>query len=280
MAQRFATPMELSTWAEDEGVLDDTLVLGLDPASATIRLGFRLPTAAAPGATPRDRFSATHEELLVFTLTGDGAGAALTITGTPALPAEVEIVGFDWDAPSFAFELRLGDASAHFSAPAVVHEDHGTLSQPIERSWDRAALNLHGAGPLEAGALLAALAGHGVQAALAGNWNGSGQSFGAAFVRNVAAPAVVAPSESLGAWCVTLAGTPATDPAQVWLTGRATATSTYVIIQRSAASPPALVAALVSVLRAWPGLSWGYSGNRLLESDADAAAWLAAPPPA
>ena len=280
MAQRFATPMELSTWAEAEGMLDDTLVLGLEPASASIRFGFRLPTAAAPGATPRDRFSATHEELLVFTLSGDGPGAALTITGTPVLPAEVAIDGFDWDAPSFAFDLRLGDASAHLAAPAVLHEDHGQLSQPITRSWEPGALTLHGAGPLDAGALLAALAARGVTAALAGNWNGSGQSFGAACVRNVAAPTAVAPEASLGAWCVTLAGTPAQDPAHVWLTGRATATSTYVTLQRSAASPPALVAALASVLRAWPGLTWGYSGNRLLESDADAAAWLAAPPPA
>ena len=147
MTQRFATPMELSTWAEDQGVLDDTLVLGLDPATASIRLGFRLPVAAGgAGATPRDRFTATHEELLVFTLTGDDPGAALTITGTPALPTELTIEGYDWDAPSFAFALALGDASAHFAAPAVVHEELGTQSHPIVRSWDPAELALPGAG--------------------------------------------------------------------------------------------------------------------------------------
>ncbi|MCC6995857.1 MAG: hypothetical protein IT370_14700 [Deltaproteobacteria bacterium] len=279
MTQRFATPMELSTWAEDQGVLDDTLVLGLDPATTSLRLGFRLPSDGA-SLTPRQRFSATHEELLVFTLTGDGPGAALTITGSPVLPAALTIEGYDWDAPSFAFTLALGDARAHFTAPAVVHEELGTESHPIMRSWEPGALSLHGAGPLEAGVLSAALASRGVAVDLHGNWNSSGQPFGRAFVRDVAAPTAVAPGASLDGWCVTLAGTPATQPAHVWLLGRATPTSTYVTLQRSAASPPALVAALVSVLRAWPGLSWGYSGNRLLESDADAAAWLAAAPPA
>lgn len=143
---------------------------------------------------------------------------------------------------------------------------------PIVRALDPEKLTFHGTRALTAGELRSAVAARGIDVELFGNWKGSGQMLGSAFVRDVLAPPRLSDAEVLGGgWRVVRAGDAPTSEKGLWIAGQSLTSGTYASIERTATSDAALVEAVVESLAAL--LEWASSGNMLVEDAAGRGAW-------
>lgn len=263
---------DLGAWAQDDGLLDDSIVVRVDPSTQTLTLALALLEERP--VDPRDAFRRQTARYQSFTMRAL-AGGELTVDGELADNAPFEY-GVAEDGEAFGVELDTGDARVRAVARTWSVAYGPELVLPVERSFDATKLTFHGPGPLIAADLREAMLARVWEVALFGNWNGSGQSFGAAFVRKVMAPAPVPDAEALdGAWRIVPTGVPATDGRGVWLSGASSQTSVHASLERTAESDPQLVRALVEGLASLPGLAWAASGNTIVEDAAMRTAWCA-----
>lgn len=264
---------ELSLWAEDEGFLDDSIIVSVDPQDGSLTLALRLLDGGT--GDPRDEFRKTSERYLPFTM--HAGGGAVTVEGElrSHAPFECEPAG---DGEAFGLLLRAGDATVRGVAREwriVLGEE---LEIPIVPALDPAKITFHGPGPITADVLRRGLSARSVEVDLYGNWRGSGQSMGSAFVRDVVTPPPIAEDARLsGAWRMVPKGAGATDGRGLWVSGQSLASSAYAIVERTSASDPRLVRALVETLGSLPAFAWASSGNRLVEDDATRSAWCDSP---
>lgn len=266
---------ELYAWAEDEGAVYDCALLSFDAATGSFVIGAHL--LEDPPADPRDTFRRTHDRYLPFVFTAEANGA-ITVEGDIETPLAMNCNPFDED-DNFGLAFNLDDCTVVARATRWRVTLAPEVTLPVEHWADPETITFHGKGAITAAALQAALASRGSAAQLFGNWHGSGQSFGAAFVRDIATPPAVPPDEALaGAWRIAPSGADATDPRGVWLSGQSSAQSTYATLSREVDADVSLVTALVDALATSPGITWAVSGNTLVE-DADLRTkWIALEP--
>ena len=271
MASRvLASRDELVEWAEDDGALDDSIIIAVGESTLTIGLRFD----EVVGDDPRDDFRKTSRRYLPHVLTAvDGT---VTVEGDlgPDAPFASSLIE---EGDVFGLLLETDDASVRAAARGW----RVAIGEPVEvavvPAFDEMRIAFHGLGPLTSTQVVDALARTGISARMFGNWNGSGQSMGAAFVRDVTAPPPVPDDQPLGgAWRVVPGDAEASDPRGAWISGNAAGQSAYAILERTADTDPALVRALVEALASLPGLAWASSGNRLIEDAATRAAWAGA----
>lgn len=260
---------QLIEWAEDEGALDDSIILAVDPSAASLTIGLRMLESAE--GDPRDAFRRTKEQFLPFTLSSKGGTVA--VQGDLATNASFESSLLE-DGDRFGLVLETGEAEVHASGTAWRVDVGAPIAIAVVPELSPADITFHGNGPVTSTLFGDALRAAGVTAQLFGNWSGSGPSMGAALVRDVKTPRPLAEDEELGgAWRVVPGGAEATDPRGVWILGNSSVHSTYARVERTAKSEPALVRAVVEALASLPGLAWASSGNQLVEGAAGRAAW-------
>ena len=266
---RIGSLEELGEWAADEGLLDDSLVLGVDASS--MNLALCLPEEDVDD--PRDRFRATTRRCFPFTLRAEQGSIGVDGALIPYTPFGYTAIGGE------AFGLELTTSSATIRAAARVWAvSYGEEREvPVVRALDPEKVTFHGARALTAGELRRFVAARGVEAQLFGNWKGSGQMLGSAFVRDVLSPPPLSDAEVLGGgWRIVRAGDAPTSAKGFWVTGQSLTSATYASVERTAASDDALVEAVVESLAAL--LEWGSSGNVLVEDAAARSSWRLALP--
>ncbi len=262
---------EMLRWAEHEGAFDDSVLVSWTESSICVALRI---LEDAP-SDPRDPFRRNTERYQSFTLvlTRDGELSVAGVLESHS-PFECEMVE---EGAAFGLQLRCGEATLRAVATEWSASAGEELVIPIERWLNLPELTFHGPGPVDSQSFLAALAEHGAQCDLYGNWHGSDQSFGAAFVRDVAAPRAIHDAEELAdAWRVVPVGVSPEDLGGLWVTGRSAPGSAYAILQRRAATQCELIRSTMEALASLPGLTWASSGNTLIEEAAGREAWHAA----
>lgn len=263
-----ATLDDLVRWAEDEGALD--MLMSVDEAGGCITVA--LPLLEDPSDDPRDNFRRTSERYKPFTMRAEGG--AVAIDGEFAVPVAISSASVAQEGEAFGLELQVGDARVRAIGSAWSITSGPDIVLPVTAAADPWTITFHGPGPLTSESLRQATEAHGVRVSLFGNWNGSGQSFGAAFVRHILEPAHVQGDEQLpGAWRIVPAGAGALDPRGVWLVGNSLPSAAYATLQRSSQSDPALVRAVAEALVSLPSLDWAHSGNTLIEGADALRAW-------
>ena len=262
--RRLGSLEELGEWAQDEGLLDDSLVLGVDASSMTLALC--LPEDDVDD--PRERFRTTMRRCFPFTLRAEQGSIAVEGALSPYAPFGYAAI----EGEAFGLQLTTSGATIRAAARGWVVSYGEECDVPIVRALDPEKLTFHGTRALTAGELRSAVEARGIEVQIFGNWKGSGQMLGSAFVRDVLAPPPLADAEALGGgWRLVRAGDAPTSEKGLWVAGQSLTSATYASVERTPSSDDALVEAVVESLAAL--LAWASSGNMLVEDAAGREAW-------
>jgi len=272
---RFDDLDALAAWADANGGLLDgahwVALASADHGGVQLELATPLPTAVP--RDPRDAVSRPTRPARRWTLAPVGGGPPPDID-VLALPAEIGgLWPTDGSRAALAFDLGVAIIELQASAWEVTLGD--VVALPIVRRADPLSLAWYGSGPVASDALRAACAAQGYAVALSHNWVGSGQRSPALLPAgppsSVASGAVLAD----GCWRVHPSDAAPADPRGVWLIGSTADDATpRATVIRSAASAPALVAAVARALATLPGLDFAASGNVPVEDGDALSGWL------
>jgi hypothetical protein len=255
----------LSAWAEDEGWLDDSVLVSARleaTGRARIRIGLRVLEDVDD---PRDRFNRTSERFFELSLEGDDP---VLPRSRPTGPFEVRSMAKEGRRFGLVLDVRGRPFTVLARRYRVII--HGEVRRAVRLALGP-ELCFHGPGPVTIEQLVHA---SGVPIDCYRNWKGSGQAMGSAFV-TATVPEPVTSGEFEMAIRVVPAGAPATDPRGLWLVGQSLPSAAYVIVRRSKATEPDLAHAVVQGLASVSGLTWASSGNMRVETVEDRDRWLA-----
>ena len=262
-----ASLAELGAWAEDEGWLDDSVVVSarVDASkSARVRIGLRVDDASSGGKRNFNRKTQTFFELSLV------AEDAVLSKATPT--GGFEVASWVEKRDRFGLELDVGGRSLTVVGKRfrVIH--HGSIRRAVSLAFGP-DLCFHGPGPVTVPDVRRAIAAAGLAVDTFRNWVGSGQLMGGAFVRD-AIPRQASKGAFESALRVVPKGAGAKDARGLWLTGQSLASAAYVNVEIDANTAGDLLAAVVRGLGSLKGLSWASSGNKRIETPADRERWL------